>query len=269
MAQDRDKTSVVTAVPSVIQHCRNPSMFAGDTTDDPAEWLREYDRIAIFNRWDDMACLANAYFFLTGMARQWYENNEAGLGSWQQFKTEIQKVFGDDRQQSRRAEELLKRRAQKHGENTQSYIQDVLRLCNKVNPNMKKADKVSHLMKGVAEDMYQALLTKELTNTTEFITWCHYIEEMRHFHCRRPGHVVRYCRKRRQLFDAYRTNRETQAEQQSCRSFPEDYARPSGSQSFSPYAGEEREHSPTRRRLRSPSRYRRLSRSPRRRAEEN
>ncbi|GFV22406.1 transposon Ty3-I Gag-Pol polyprotein [Trichonephila clavipes] len=40
---------------------------------------------------------------------------------------------------------------------TQSYIQSVLGLCQEVNPLMKEDEKVSHLMKGVAEDIYQAL----------------------------------------------------------------------------------------------------------------
>ncbi|GFV02103.1 CCHC-type domain-containing protein [Trichonephila clavipes] len=39
---------------------------------------------------------------------------------------------------------------------TQSYIQSVLGLCQEVNPLMKEDEKVSHLMKGVAEDIYQA-----------------------------------------------------------------------------------------------------------------
>ncbi|GFV22960.1 hypothetical protein TNCV_1056501 [Trichonephila clavipes] len=35
-----------------------------------------------------------------------------------------------------------------------------IRLCQEVNPLMKEDEKVSHLMKGVAEDIYQALLTR-------------------------------------------------------------------------------------------------------------
>ncbi|GFU73926.1 scm-like with four MBT domains protein 2 [Trichonephila clavipes] len=33
--------------------------------EDPLKWLKEYDRVANFNKWDDMMCLANVYFFLT------------------------------------------------------------------------------------------------------------------------------------------------------------------------------------------------------------
>ncbi|GFT52127.1 CCHC-type domain-containing protein [Trichonephila clavipes] len=104
--------------------------------EDPLKWLKEYDRVANFNKWDDMMCLANVYFFLDG-------------------------------------------------ESTQSYIQGVFGLCQEVNPLMKEDEKVSHLMKGVAEDIYQALL-REINDTASFIKWCNYIEDMKQKRVGRP-----------------------------------------------------------------------------------
>ncbi|GFX99568.1 CCHC-type domain-containing protein [Trichonephila clavipes] len=139
---------------------------------------------------------------------------------------------------------------------------------------MKEDEKVSHLMKGVVEDIYQALLTREINDTASFIKWCNYIEDMKQkrvgrpkferlpnvvpvasltdetdlvsyshnqtrprptyaavtrkyrapvqkfppqprktdvwrtadnrpvcFHCGRPGHVMRYCREKKAVFD--------------------------------------------------------------------
>ncbi|GFU94115.1 transposon Ty3-I Gag-Pol polyprotein [Trichonephila clavipes] len=43
---------------------------------------------------------------------------------------------------------------------------------------MREDEKVSHLMKGVAEDIYQALLTREINDTASFIKWCNYIEDI-------------------------------------------------------------------------------------------
>ncbi|GFT06655.1 CCHC-type domain-containing protein [Trichonephila clavipes] len=143
------------------------------------KWLKEYDRVANFNKWDDMMCLANVYFFLDGTARQWYVNNEDALDSWEAFKNGLSGLFGDRQKYTRRAEEQLKVRAQRSGESTQSYIQSVLGLCQEVNPLMREDEKVSHLMKGVAEDIYQALLTREINDTASFIKWCNYIEDMK------------------------------------------------------------------------------------------
>ncbi|GFW87004.1 retrotrans_gag domain-containing protein [Trichonephila clavipes] len=77
------KPAVVT--PS-LQQWRSPSTFRGAPGVDPLKWLKEYDRVANFNKWDDMMCLANVYFFLDGTARQWYVNNEDALDSWEAFK---------------------------------------------------------------------------------------------------------------------------------------------------------------------------------------
>ncbi|GFX54949.1 CCHC-type domain-containing protein [Trichonephila clavipes] len=51
---------------------------------------------------------------------------------------------------------------------------------------MKEVEKVSHLMKGVAEDIYQALLTREINDTASFIKWCNYIEDMKQKRVGRP-----------------------------------------------------------------------------------
>ncbi|GFU12299.1 CCHC-type domain-containing protein [Trichonephila clavipes] len=177
------KPAVVT--PS-LQQWRSPSTFRGAPGEDPLKWLKEYDRVANFNKWDDMMCLANVYFFLDGTARQWYVNNEDALDSWEAFKNGLSGLFGDRQKYTRRAEEQLKCRAQRSGESTQSYIQSVLGLCQEVNPLMREDEKVSHLMKGVAEDIYQALLTREINDTASFIKWCNYIEDMKQKRVGRP-----------------------------------------------------------------------------------
>ncbi|GBN74296.1 hypothetical protein AVEN_249438-1 [Araneus ventricosus] len=66
-----------------------------DVVEDPIKWLKENDRVAEFNKVDDMMCLANSYFFLDGTAKQWYVNHEDVLNSWEAFKTGISELFGD------------------------------------------------------------------------------------------------------------------------------------------------------------------------------
>lgn len=43
---------------------------------------------------------------------------------------------------------------------TESYIQNVLTLCGKVNPSMSEEEKVAHMRKGIAVDLYQVLLAQ-------------------------------------------------------------------------------------------------------------
>ncbi|GFX95009.1 retrotrans_gag domain-containing protein [Trichonephila clavipes] len=160
------KPAVVT--PS-LQQWRSPSTFRGAPGEDPLKWLKEYDRVANFNKWDDMMCLANVYFFLDGTARQWYVNNEDALDSWEAFKNGLSGLFGDRQKYTRRAEEQLKCRAQRSGEYTVLHTK-----CIRTLPRGKSSDerrkKVSHLMKGVAEDIYQALLTREKSTTQQVLS---------------------------------------------------------------------------------------------------
>ncbi|UYV78418.1 hypothetical protein LAZ67_16001289, partial [Cordylochernes scorpioides] len=80
---------------------------------------------------------------------------------------------------TRRAEMTLKTRAQKPGETPESYIQEILSLCSRVNPEMEEEEKVGHLMKGIAEDFYQALIVKDPTTVDELVKFCRQLENMK------------------------------------------------------------------------------------------
>ncbi|GFV53545.1 CCHC-type domain-containing protein [Trichonephila clavipes] len=297
------KPAVVT--PS-LQQWRSPSTFRGAPGEDPLKWLKEYDRVANFNKWDDMMCLANVYFFLDGTARQWYVNNEDALDSWEAFKNGLSGLFGDRQRYTRRAEEQLKCRAQRSGE-AQSYIQSVLGLCQKtdlvslirtivreevhrlVNQTQESLDSDPQSLEEIVQDEVERVLAPVSTKPTETRPRPTYAAVTRKyrapvqkfppqprktdvwrtadnrpvcFHCGRPGHVMRYCRERKAVFDNSRNRR---------RNFDdvgteEEIRRPNSSRRF--YAKSHESRSPIRR-YRSPSPYRRSSQSPGRRSEEN
>ncbi|GBM65921.1 hypothetical protein AVEN_136232-1 [Araneus ventricosus] len=104
----------------------------------------------------------------------------------------------------------------------------------------------------------QSLRKTDLWRTTDNRPVC--------FHCGRPGHVVRYCRDRRAVFDTYRRNqgRDSYSYFNDARTAEETSRQTTRSPSPHPNRG----RSPTRR-YRSPSPYRRSSQSPGRRNEEN
>jgi hypothetical protein len=140
---------------------RNPCIFSGDDQQDVGRWLKDFDRIAAHNHWDEQMCLANVIFYLAGTARQWFDNNEDTFINWTVFKTSLNNTFCRTDDIKSQAERLLLTRTQQSGESSESYIQDVLALCRKVNPSMPEDEKVAHLMKGIAEDLYQILLVQE------------------------------------------------------------------------------------------------------------
>ncbi|GFY75056.1 transposon Ty3-I Gag-Pol polyprotein [Trichonephila inaurata madagascariensis] len=114
-----------------------------------------------------------------GTARKWYKNNEDSFTSWTLLENGLKAAFGDTQTYVRRARDHLKSRAQQPWECIQSYIQDVLELCKQAEPSMSEEDKVSHLMKGVTEDLFQALLTRDVQASGDFTRWCLHIEEMK------------------------------------------------------------------------------------------
>ncbi|UYV76491.1 hypothetical protein LAZ67_14000675 [Cordylochernes scorpioides] len=159
-----------------LQQPKCPSTFSGDGSEDAQRWLKDYKRIAQYNRWDNPMCLANAIFFLAGTARQWYENNEDVLTSWEVFQRALGETFGQQEEEIKKAEGLLKIRAQKANESSESYIQDVLYLCQLIDPRMDNETKLGHLMKGVAEDVYQILIARDVDNVEQFLSQCRKIE---------------------------------------------------------------------------------------------
>ncbi|UYV60191.1 hypothetical protein LAZ67_1000343 [Cordylochernes scorpioides] len=105
------------------QRQRNPSTFSGDGNINPGQWLKEYEGVSKYNRWDETMKLANVVFYLNGTAGRWFDNNEESLNSWRSFEDAFRGVFGLQEDSARRAEEVLKPRAQKAEESSESYIQ--------------------------------------------------------------------------------------------------------------------------------------------------
>ncbi|UYV61247.1 hypothetical protein LAZ67_1004099 [Cordylochernes scorpioides] len=120
------------------QRQRDPSTFSGDGNINPGQWLKEYERVSKYNRWDETMKLANVVFYLNGTAGRWFDNNEESLNSWRSFEDAFRGVFGLQEDSARRAEEVLKSRAQKAEESSESYIQEILSLCHQVNPRMEE-----------------------------------------------------------------------------------------------------------------------------------
>lgn len=94
-------------------------------------------------------------------------------------KTTLAAVFGRPAVRKLRAEQRLRGRAQKQGENFTSYIEDVIDLCKRLNPEMTEQDKIRHILKGIDDDAFQMLLAKDPRTVSELVTLCQSFEELR------------------------------------------------------------------------------------------
>ncbi|GBM65752.1 hypothetical protein AVEN_161017-1 [Araneus ventricosus] len=177
--EDSDKKSDGTPTILTYQFPRNPCVFSGDEKQDASRWLKDFERIASYNHWDDQMKLANVVFYLADTARLWFDNNEDDFTNWAAFQESLEKTFCRIEENRRQAERLLQTRAQLPGESSESYIQDVLSLCTRVNQSMPENEKIAHLMKGINEELYQILLVQDYSTTKDLVERCRQIENLR------------------------------------------------------------------------------------------
>ncbi|GBM61437.1 hypothetical protein AVEN_96550-1 [Araneus ventricosus] len=115
----------ITPVPILTyQLPRNPCNFSGYDQQDANNWLKDFQRIATYNHWDDQMCLANVIFFLAGTDRQWFDNNEDTFINFTVYKNSLNNAFCRTEDLRRQDERLLLTRTQQIGETSESYIQD-------------------------------------------------------------------------------------------------------------------------------------------------
>ncbi|UYV79703.1 hypothetical protein LAZ67_18000349 [Cordylochernes scorpioides] len=128
--------------PTILPSVERSTVFSGERGEDSQRWLSDFQRVARYNKWDDSMCLANVIFYLTGTAKCWFENFEEILNSWEEFKIKFCEIFGNKEDTARKAENILRTRAQT----------------------------------SVAEEVYQALVGKDISTVDQFVAFCRRFE---------------------------------------------------------------------------------------------
>lgn len=122
---------------------------------DAEDWLSTFERVSIYNKWDDTVKLNNDGSYFTVLAETWFNNNESTFTIWPDFKAEFTNVFGIPAVRKLQAEKRLREQAQQAGETITSYIEDVVHLCRRANPAMTESNKIKHILKGIEDDAFQ------------------------------------------------------------------------------------------------------------------
>lgn len=158
---------------------RDPPSFAGRRGEDVEEWLDQFNRVCQFNRWDDKFKVENVGLSLHEVAKRWYLNQEHTITDWASFTENIRQIFGTPSARSDEAKRTLDCRWQRPDETYSSYIEDVLSLCRRVNPDMSEADKVRHLLKGIAEFAFNSLALQNPTCVDDVRTTCQRLDQLK------------------------------------------------------------------------------------------
>ncbi|XP_049518361.1 uncharacterized protein LOC125943317 [Dermacentor silvarum] len=177
-----------TPIVAVAQH-RDPGVFSGLEGQDVDEWIKLYEHASANNRWDPMIMLANVIFYLGGTPRVWHQTHDDEITSWDSFKEKLRELFGDPIVRKVSARKALASRVQTSTEPYISYILDVLALCRKADDSMSEADKVAHVLKGIADDAFNLLVFGNVSTIDAIMKECRGIEHAKS--CRITPHITR------------------------------------------------------------------------------
>ncbi|CAN7978002.1 unnamed protein product [Ixodes persulcatus] len=164
--------------PTVKNRQRDPPIFSGSPDTDVHNWMKSYDRASHHNRWDDSFKLANVVFFLKDTALQWFDNHEDEISSWDALTAAFSEAFGKPERRKQQAKDKLARRFQATTESSTSYIEDVLRLCTRVDADITEEDRIRHLFKGLSQDLFAVVAPKSPTTVQQLIGECKKYEEL-------------------------------------------------------------------------------------------
>lgn len=152
----------------VVHQPRTPKIFYGESFEDVEDWLEQFERVAAFNEWNEERKLHNVYYALEEGARTWFENYEAKMTSWEEFRRRILAAYvTGDRKET--AEAALQARSQRPNESVTTYAEDMSRLFRRADPDMAEDKKVRHLMRGVKEEIFAGLVRNPPLTVSEFI----------------------------------------------------------------------------------------------------
>ncbi|GBN14126.1 hypothetical protein AVEN_212622-1 [Araneus ventricosus] len=141
--EDSDKKSDGTPTILTYQLPRNPCVFSGDEKQDASRWLKDFERIASYNHWDDQMKLAN----VNGGKR-----------------TPSRETATDSSRTSRRKFRVLHTRCP---------------FLMQASQSMPENEKIAHFMKGINEELYQILLVQDYSTTKDLVERCRQIENLR------------------------------------------------------------------------------------------
>ncbi|XP_077548109.1 uncharacterized protein LOC144160855 [Haemaphysalis longicornis] len=172
-----------------LQQPRTPAIFHGEAFEDVEDWLEQFERVASFNQWDARQKLREVYYSLEHGARTWFENREARLSTWEEFRQELLESFASSDRRDH-AQRLLESRIQKPNETVAMFAEDMARLFRRADPEMSEPKKLRHLMHGVKEQLFAGLVRNPPRTVKDFIKEATAIEHALRDRCRQYDRVT-------------------------------------------------------------------------------
>ncbi|UYV65208.1 hypothetical protein LAZ67_3003592 [Cordylochernes scorpioides] len=150
----------------------NPNMDIPkyDGTEDPRPWIESLEEIGFLYHWAEYIISRYAAMNMIGSAKTWLDLHKISFTSWEHFKSRLIQDFGSDANK----EELKMRlnRMQQWNEPAIRFAEDILVLCNKVDPQMEEENKINWVIGGLKKEYSFALYLNPPKNTNELLRLC-------------------------------------------------------------------------------------------------
>ncbi|UYV77636.1 hypothetical protein LAZ67_15001781, partial [Cordylochernes scorpioides] len=141
-----------------------------DGTEDPRPWIESLEEIGFLYHWAEYIISRYAAMNMIGSAKTWLDLHKISFTSWEHFKSRLIQDFASDANK----EEIKMRlnRMQKWNEPAIRFAEDILVLCNKVDPQMEEETKINWVIGGLNKEYSFALYLNPPKNTNELLRLC-------------------------------------------------------------------------------------------------
>ncbi|UYV77623.1 hypothetical protein LAZ67_15001761 [Cordylochernes scorpioides] len=121
-----------------------------DGTEDPRPWIESLEEIGFLYHWADYIISRYAAMNMIGSTKTWLNLHKISFTSWENFKSRLIEDFASDANK----EEMKMRlnRMQQWNEPAIRFAEDILELCNKVDPQMEEETKINWVIGGIAPE---------------------------------------------------------------------------------------------------------------------
>ncbi|UYV70290.1 K02A2.6-like, partial [Cordylochernes scorpioides] len=141
-----------------------------DGTEDPRPWIESLEEIGFLYHWADYIISRYAAMNMIGSAKTWLNLHKISFTSWENFKSRLIEDFASDANK----EEMKMRlnRMQQWNEPAIRFAEDILVLCNKVDPQMEEQTKLNWVIGGLKKEYSFALHLNPPKNINELLEIC-------------------------------------------------------------------------------------------------
>ncbi|UYV73458.1 hypothetical protein LAZ67_10003417 [Cordylochernes scorpioides] len=183
-----------------------------DGSEDPRPWIESLEEIGFLYHWADYIISRYAAMNMTGSAKTWLNLHKASFTSWENIKIRLIQDFSLDANK----EELRMKlnRMQHWNEPAIRFAEDILVLCNKVDPAMEEETKIEHVIGGLKKEYSFALYLNPPKTTDDLLVVC---KKMDSFEKKYRERVE----KSRNLYNGPRYSRPQQQSRQYRNNFPQ------------------------------------------------